>query len=219
MNPNITWDIIKGHVLQTTIHTPLELDNIKWKWYCFCMNGRVTDDNKNLHPNPVQPWDWHALSYNENITWDIVQANPDPEPPWDWGALSKNKCVTWEIIQRHPEKPWNWLDISENPNITWDIVQANIDKRWNFYALTHNPNITWDIVQANPDYPWDKSFVRPYQEHLLTLPPLEVERTILRIIAARKIQRAFKEAYCNPDYKLCRDRLRREFESMVGSLG
>ena len=214
LNPNMTWDIIQVYILQKNVHYPLH--DVKWNWYCFCMSGNVTDDNKKLHSNPVLPWDWHSLSYNDHITWDIVQSHL--KKPWNWAALSKNKCVTWEIIQKYPRQPWNWQDISENPNITWDIVKANLNKRWNFYALTYHPNITWDIVQANPDYPWDKSFVRPYQEHLLTLPPQEVEKTILHIISVRRIQKAFKECYYNPSFQLCRRRLHREFENMKDDL-
>jgi len=210
MNSNLTWDLVQVHIIETNVHYPRH--DVKWNWYCFCLFGKVTDINRNLHPNPVLPWDWESLSYNDNITWDIVQAHPDE--PWDWSALSKNKCVTWEIVQKHPEKPWYWRDISQNPNITWEIVQANLDKNWDFYKLTYHPNITWDIVQANPNHEWDDSFVRPYQEHLLTLPTQEVEMTIRRIIAARTIQRAIVEAFCNPAYKLCRNRLNREFESI-----
>ena len=34
---------------------------------------------------------------------------------------------------------------------------------------------------------------------------------LTKFIAARRIQRGFRDAYCNPDYKMCRDRLLREF--------
>jgi hypothetical protein len=53
---------------------------------------------------------------------------------------------------------------------------------------------------------------------MLSYPQAEIERTAWRYIAAWRIQRAFKKAYSNPEYKMCRDRLMREFAGMAKDL-
>jgi len=55
-------------------------------------------------------------------------------------------------------------------------------------------------------------------KNLLRMSPAEIERTARRFIAAWRIQRAFKNAYSNPEYKMCRDRLIREFTGMAEDL-
>jgi hypothetical protein len=82
--------------------------------------------------------------------------------------------------------PWDWNKISINRNITYDIVKNNLDKPWDWSCLSLHPNI-FKFSEEN--------IIREY-------------------IAARKIVRAFKEANSNPEYKLCRDRLLREFMCM-----
>jgi len=53
---------------------------------------------------------------------------------------------------------------------------------------------------------------------MLSMPQAEIERTAWRFIAAWRIQRAFKKAYCNPSYKMCRNRLMCEFTGMAKDL-
>jgi hypothetical protein len=121
-----------------------------------------------------------------------------------------------DIIQANPGKPWRWHLFSENPNITWDFIEANPDKPWDWKILSRNPNITWDHVEANPDKPWDWEYVFLQKFR----PPLaEIERNARRFLAARKIQRVFKEAYYNPGHAFCKRRLMREFTDLKGELG
>jgi len=115
------------------------------------------------------------------------------------------------------ERHWNWYSLSKNPQVTWDIVQANPDKQWDWGCLSRNPNITWDIVQANPDKPWDWRWLSR-NPNVLRYPLAEMERTAWHFIAAWRIQRAFKKAYSNPEYKMCRDRLMCEFAGMAKDL-
>jgi len=101
--------------------------------------------------------------------------------------------LTWEFVQANLDKPWYWQWLGRNENITWNIVQANPDKDWNWYALSENPK-------------------------MLSYPLAEIERTARRFIAAWRIQRAFKEAYYNPEYKMCRERLVSDFAQMAKDL-
>jgi len=54
--------------------------------------------------------------------------------------------------------------------------------------------------------------------NVLRYPLSEIETAARRFIAAWRIQRAFKKAYSNPEYKMCRDRLMREFAGMAKDL-
>ena len=123
----------------------------------------------------------------------ILSKLQDSSIPWDWGVLSSNTNITWDIVQAFSDKPWDWNKLSGNPSITWDIVQANPDKRWRWSSLSQNSNV-------------------------LRYPLVEIESTVWRFIATRRIQRAFKEAYCNPEYKMCRERLMRDFARMAKDL-
>jgi hypothetical protein len=53
---------------------------------------------------------------------------------------------------------------------------------------------------------------------VLGFPHAEIEATARRFIAAWRIQRAFKNAYSNPEYKMCRNRLMRDFARMAEDL-
>ena len=52
------------------------------------------------------------------------------------------------------------------------------------------------------------------EESLLHLPETEIERIVRQHMAAKSIQAALKEAYYNPEYVMCRSRLRREYEDL-----
>lgn len=153
---------------------------------------------------------------NDDIDWDVVRENPSK--PWHYSKLSSRRDpIPWDIIQANLEKPWNWRLLTQNKGITWEIIQANPDLPWEWSLLSLNPNITLDIIKANQDKLWNLNYYK--LNHLFELSRKENINSVRRFMAARRIQRTFKEAYSNPNYKMCRDRLRCEFESMAGSLG
>ena len=97
------------------------------------------------------------------------------------------------------------------------LNDPTFERHWNWYSLSKNPQVTWDIVQANPDKPWDWRWLSR-NPNVLRYPLAEMERTAWHFIAAWRIQRAFKKAYSNPEYKMCRDRLMCEFAGMAKDL-
>jgi len=55
-------------------------------------------------------------------------------------------------------------------------------------------------------------------DYLLKLPYNNIEMIIRKFIAINKIQKVFKEVYYNPEYKICKNRLHREFNNMFNNL-
>jgi len=85
---------------------------------------------------------------------------------------------------------------------------------WSWYGLSNNPNITFDIMEANSDKPW-VHYRYLIDDRILAMPFDKVISTMRNFMATRTIQRAFKEAYYNPEHKFCRNRLQREFTGMA----
>jgi len=61
---------------------------------------------------------------------------------------------------------------------------------WDWLDISKNPNVT-------------------------KLPKSNIVQIIRRFTAVRKIQSAFLMAYYNPNYKICRNRLKREYNIMA----
>jgi hypothetical protein len=203
-NHDIPWEIIQDN------------PNIPWDWNMLsAKNPQIKKVSLGdiLKENPDKPWCWTRLSYNMGVTFNDVITFL--EKPWNWYHLSKNPNITWDIIQSNPNLPWNWDSVSSNNNITWDIIKSNPNLHWNFRYFCYNPNITSNIIEENPDNPWDIYNTPAYYNIRLTLPMPNIIQIAQQYFAACRIQRAFKEAYYNPNYKICRNRLQREFKDMI----
>jgi hypothetical protein len=104
------------------------------------------------------------------------------DKPWDWPLLSRSTVITWDFIKENPGKPWDWLGVSINPNITWEIIEDNSDKPWIWCDASLIPTI-FDIP----------------------------EKRARQYFAVRKIWRYWFKAITDPEYTICKKRLRREF--------
>jgi len=164
--------------------------------------------------NLDKQYDWAFLSRSKSVTFEIVKQHLDK--PWYWYNISCNKNITWGIVQANRDMPWVWESLSFNSNITWDIVKDNINEPWDWQNMKINPNITIDMIDTicplNGVKPLQLSFVN--FNNKLNLPINEIVTITKKYFAAKKIQSAFKEAYYNPNLKICRKRLRNEFEKI-----
>ena len=185
-------------------------DNINWS--CMSMNPNITWDI--IQANITKPWDWYSLSSHPNITWDIIQANLNKNILWDWSQISINPNITWDIFKNNRDFPWYWPNLSRNPNITWEIIESNLDYPWYWPHVSQNPNITWDIIKANPDKPWVIHWISK-NHNLFKLNIKSVEKIAREYFAKKKIARYLRECISNPAYKVCRDRLTREFQELI----
>jgi hypothetical protein len=179
--------------------------------------------------------DWQLLS--QRLDWFAHNNQPC------WNELSKNPGIPIDFILAHPEKPWDFRGVSQRPDLIIDHVLAHVDKPWSWYHLTIHPNITARNMFAHRDLPWSWDYIytkrdvafgdildhpnlvrwRAWQVALSKGPDLFKVRStdldyvalVRRHLAARRIQRRWREAIANPSYQLCRGRILREF----GELG
>jgi hypothetical protein len=167
--------------------------------------------NAVIQKHPEKPWNWDSLSYHKALTFETVVAFSTR--PWDWYQLSQKANITWDIIYENLHLPWCWRGIGQNPSITWDIIRAHLDEPWHWDSF-RSSEITRNIIRAHPEKRHLFANTIEYYDYHLTLSTAGILRVIRQYIAARTIQWALKEAYCNPEYKLCRTRLRGEFEGL-----
>ena len=90
-----------------------------------------------------------------------------------------------------------------------EFVLKNGDKiRWG--ELSKNPNITWEIVKDNPDIPWDwwNLSSNPFTKNK----EIFIERKLKEHMMAFRIQCRWRRANYDPKYKLCKNRIMKEYE-------
>lgn len=226
-NTNLPWELVVAN----------KDEPWDWQW----MSRHPNLDWRFVRENPDIEWDWMILSCNACVCWDTVMATLDR--PWDWSILSHNPCTTWEMVRDHPHLPWDWSSICFNTNITWDVVRNNPEFPWDWDTLSCIKWVTWDIVRQHKDLPWNwgilsgNTHIRwetvnseefgiakvPWDWRNLCHNPStmdvddEIYNTARREFAARKIQRMWLERYYNPKDRICKKRLRSEFEALTGA--
>lgn len=175
---------------------------------------------------------WHDLSYNKNLDISEYVFKHFPDKPWDWSALSQHPNIDFDQhVLPNLDKPWDWVALSNNPSVDLDRhILPNSDKAWDwraicFYSVVkpkypptfiYNPKINFERhVLAYPDLPW-------YWRSISQNPTfLQVSSTntdyidyIFKIIKINKIKRQWSKTINNPEYLLCRNRLKSEYNEL-----
>ncbi len=199
----------------------------EWNWDVVTCSSEITTTE--MVKNSDLPWQVENLQfmeieeedieflrmYEDDINWtDISHSAPlkivrqTMDLPWFCHEIDlENKPITQDDLDFLHESSddyiWNWARLSF---ITpFELISKNKHMGWEPELLSSNPTFTYDDVQNHPDLPWD-----------LTITPCEpIERIIRRWVAANLIIRRFKMAISNPEYKMCRDRLNKEFKNMA----
>lgn len=101
----------------------------------------------------------------------------------------------------NPNLNWWKSSISLNPNITYHDIMNNPNLNWKneiqgISGQNSNSGWNWNHLSINKNILWSKYDKLDY---------------IKKSIAARFIQKIFLKAYYDPEYKICKDRLLREF--------
>ena len=180
--------------------------------------------------------DWCGLSSNSNIIWDIVKKNPNK--PWNWRALSRNQNITLDIVQDNLDKPWNWSSLMLHPNINWNVLQKyfnkynnqnqlsyynpitykstinlgiigdEYNKPVNYYMLSFDSNITWKNLMINIDkeWCWSQLSVNDFKKEK----EMFMERKMREHMMAFRIQTRWRKANYDPEYELCKRRIKWE---------
>ena len=111
-----------------------------------------------------------------------------PELPWDWAVLSMKKDITMTHVMNNGDIPWSWVDLSCNPYLV----------------------ITMADVLNNPEKPWDWKYMSAGLCEVR-----DIEQGCRRWFMTKKIQRQFRTSLSDPSYKMCRERLLREWKECL----
>lgn len=223
------WDWIELSKLATV---PLirQYPMFKWDWKVVTCNSKVSKSD--MAKNTDLPWCVEDLRFNE-ITEDDIEFLYVFRENIDWENDSISQCATLRIVRQTMDLPWffyiinlekypitqddlEFIHYTSSDEYIWDmarisyltsfeLIAKNKHMNWEPEMLSSNPTVTYDDVQNHPDLPWD-----------LTIAPCEpIERIIRRWVAANLIKRRFRNAMSNPEYKMCRNRLLKEFENLL----
>jgi hypothetical protein len=88
--------------------------------------------------------------------------------------------------------------VKRNPNIIWDIIQANLDNPNMSIRISENPGIT---IGCNTN-----------------LFKIDTPKVIREYFAKKTIIKHWRNAICNPEYKICKKRLQKEFNELSQNL-
>ena len=203
------WDWNKlSHMAD--LETLNQYPSLFWNWRIITQKTCITDMLK----YPDIPWDFSAL-FVRNIT-----ANEIPFfrffktrfPLWKWQYFAKN--LTWNAFKTSIDLPWIWhiedVQIEMNEFLPEDIWIISIfTDLCNWVNLTINVHIS--IINDNPDLPWRTDYLH-WNKSTWRTPVQPIENCIREWTAANTIKRYWKNAISNPNYKLCNNRLEKEFK-------
>ena len=162
-------------------------DTLKW----FELNDFITKHN-NISRNL-----WKIISRHPSVTWTIYCTYK--EYPWDISGLSQNKNITPDIIEANLDIEWNWYKMSSNPSITEEFICKYRTKKWNFNKLCENNSLSPSLF-----YQFLKEINPIYLTHnnMIVARKRWINKLRINIIKAIKIQRIYRRAVYNPEYKL-----------------
>jgi hypothetical protein len=221
-NPTITIEVIKNHP--------------KYDWHIggFLRNPNATMDIiKSNHD-----LDWPELCTKQFAYWNPKATWKDIRDVLTIGDLSLwniNMCksVTPEIVKTNPDIPWNPYSLGYNSNFTLTTIlemypHVNGEILYQYYIF--NPNITTaDIIKYGLSMASDPASRRvDYRKicntrsqiswgwlHVLSNPTIfDCKYEIRRVGAARVILKSWRNSISNPEFKLCKQRLSREFTEL-----
>lgn len=207
------WDWNRLSMI-ATIDDVINYPNFFWNWSILTDNFHFTDIMK----HPDLPWDFN-LFHDDVITDDHIPFFDmflNKIPDWKWARFAKH--TTWKTFKKGTHLPWVYhadaVNISPEEFMPEDIQiirDVGTDK-FNWIKLTMNIHV--DIINANPDLEWIPEFLQ-WNKTSWKVPSKSVESCIREWTAANTIKRYWREAICNPAYKVCRSRLEREFKELV----
>lgn len=236
-NPNRAWGF---HTMEThpnfTFDWVLAFPNKFWNW-----NGlsKVVDLGTILQ-NQDMFWNWSIVT--DRATFQYMMDNPDapwefgivfiknigPEhipflnkfsdriPYWKWSSFVKR--TDWKTLKDSMHLPWVWYmaDVNMDENSIKDETDVQILRDFeiilNWVKLTILVDVS--IINANPDLPWARDFLQ-WNRSSWSTPVEPIEKCVRQWVAANAIKRQWRRSISDPSYKICRDRLRREFKELV----
>ena len=161
-------------------------------------------------PNDSDTWD--VLAMHPKLTEELVERTFDMDVPWNMSTLSYVILTRFSlgIVERHLDKEWDLSLIAYKVKDDVSFIERHPDLNYNWYNLSYEMPM-WFIMK-HPDYRWHWSMVCSREDFL----DFTEEEGVFarRWMVAYKIQKWWLESYYDPTRRVCKKRLRREFEDM-----
>lgn len=237
LRPNAGWGFHTLHYHPNfTFDWVLNFPERFWDWNR--LSERV--DIRTIATYPDMPWNWRIITERSSIDcisefhflpWDFnmicIRRIEDYHvpflekfqfriPDWKWGRFAK--VLSWRIFKRTTHLPWVWfisdVNVRTEEFLPEDVkIISDLEIICNWIKLTINIHI--DIINANPDLPWNRDFLQ-WNRTTWNTKVEPVEKCVREWVAANTIKRRWKASISDPSFKMCRDRLRREFKELEG---
>ncbi len=185
--------------------------NFPWNWCIVAQRLSL----KTMMEHPDIPWDFGRFFLKKITPKDVsfFRFYKDRIPAWKWTYFAR--ILTWDAFRESVDLPWiNDIDkiSSEETFIHDDIWLLEMYKQdCNWIDLTIYVHI--DIINDNPNLPWRRDYLSWNRSTWKTeITPIEI--SIREWVAANTIKRAWKRSVTDPQFKICKNRLFREFKEM-----
>ena len=200
--PNKSWDWKGMMIYRPLVVMQLIKDFPDKPWYYESIaKNKSIKMNWDIVYNTIEKWDIQTLFYNHGHNWDLVIKFPDK---WSKSWKSLSKIVDWDTLQKYPDLPWDFKIICKKSDIPWNMVikTASI-LNWNWGILSNHYSLKLELVKRHAKYPWNRFVIKKRFDFLID-----------EYMAIIKIKRAWLRAYYDPQYVICRNRLKREFAEL-----
>lgn len=224
--PDMNWNS-RAISCRATISDLKRFPNFDWIWEDVTCISHVTPQQMML--NPHMPWDFNNLGFTDISAMEIpfLRYFIDKFTPANWVDFTMH--AQWDIIKMNMDLPWVFYWIRFEP-IEFYERDINIIRNtghledWNWEYLSMNVHV--DYILKNLDLPWVHDIVSQnitlQYKHLeaplkwdYSFTPCEpVTQIMKKWHAANVIKRAWKNAIANPESKMCRERITREFNEL-----
>lgn len=223
MHPNFTFEWVKAFPDRfwewNRLSTKVDIDTLGnnpdmgWNWRLVTSVMEPSDMMK----YPELPWDF-SMFFIRNVTEDhipFLEKFQHVIPDWKWAHLAKN--TRWPVFKKNLHLPWIWFiaDVKIH-SIEFEKDDVEIIREYellcNWVKLSMCIHV--DIIHANPDLPWSLDFLQWNRTTWNTrIKPFE--ECILEWHSANVIKRQWKRSITDPSFKMCRDRIYREFKELA----
>lgn len=163
-----------------------------WNWDSISMKAKIED----IGNYPNLPWKFNIL-HNCDFNKKIVEANIDK--PWVFSLLFKNIEYDYDFIDKYYYKNWNWNHIFDCYKIENGIIPLKFINKY----ISKCPSYVKNNVLKEIKLLKIKLMINKKKEELK-----------IKKQAVDKISYWFLKCKYNPNYKYCKNRLNKEYDSL-----
>ena len=190
--------------------------DLHWNFYEICKNINMTPEYIVKLKNKLLGW--NLLTLNPSVPIDFIMNTPHFF--WNYENLSSREDITLEIMETYHYLCWDWSKIIQNSknipiSFLKNVNQNTFGDDKSCIRFNHNLSVN--------DLEWldDKICSSNFEGEISLFNGgciIKNEEDYQKFLnALKKIQIAFQNCYWFPQYKVCRDRLIREYNELFNS--